>query len=180
MDVGPWNLKYYMADKIGNCIDLRKKKRFLDKWSVLNDVEAAMLAEENKEMIDKMFDSLGNESSNNMIENHRHIFSRPSCSSYLSSNAGYRHYIDAQRGNKTSVYVRVLTQVAGFSTLLDRLRIPPCVTIILYGSYVIVMSFHNPDAVIALVYATCKSERIQINEEQAHEQGANGAPTAGK
>ena len=73
VDVGPWNLKDYMADKIDNCIDLRKKKRFVDKWSVLNDVEAAMLAEENKEMIDKIFDSLENESSNYMIENHRHI-----------------------------------------------------------------------------------------------------------
>ena len=94
------------------------------------------------------------------------------------SNAEYRHYIDIQRGNKTSVYARLLTQVAGFLTLLDRLRFPPCVTIILYGSFVIVMNLHNPDAVIALVHATCKSERIQLNEEQAHEKGANGAPTA--
>ena len=77
----PWNLRDYMADKIGNCIDLKKKKKFGGNWSVLNDVEAAMLAEENKEMIDKIFDSLGNESLNYMIENHRHIFSRPSCSS---------------------------------------------------------------------------------------------------
>ena len=45
----------------------------MDKWSVLNDVEAGMLAEENKEMIDNIFDSLENESSNYMIENHRHI-----------------------------------------------------------------------------------------------------------
>ena len=40
------------------------------------------------------------------------------------------------------------------------------------------MTLHNPDAVITLVYATCKWERLQINEEQAHEKGANGAPTA--
>lgn len=75
MDVGPWNLKDYMADKTGNCIDLKKKKkRFVGNWSVLNDGEAAMLVEENKETIDKTFDSLGNESSNYVIENHRHIY----------------------------------------------------------------------------------------------------------
>ena len=105
------------------------------------------------------------------------IFSRPCCSSYLSSNAEYRHDIDASRGSEMSVYACLLTQVAGFSTLLDRLRFPPCVTIILYGSFVIVMNFHNPDAVIALVYATFKSERTQINEEQAHEKGASRATT---
>ena len=125
----------------------------------------------------KIFDSSGNETSDYVIENHRHIFSRPFCSSCSWNNAEYRHYTEAQRWSKMSVYARLLTQVAGFSTLLDRLRIPPCVAVILYGSFVIVMNFHNPVAVIALVYTTCKSERTQITEGQVREVWSEGSPS---